>query len=236
MIIENLVKLQDIDTQLTDIEELLGDLPTKVEDLNNQEKGLVDIVTENKSRVKEIDLSCAKNEGKLQDIKEKIEKYKEQLFAVTNNKQYDAMMNEMDFLKQDRDKIETEELNWLEEKETLETETKEKEDSLEALTLDLRSRRETLKIAILNSAEEKKVLEEQRSEATKDLSPEIMALYKKVLNARNGYAVVELVNNACGGCGAVVPPQTASEIRNNLAVHNCGSCGRFIYGKKKEQD
>ncbi|MBL7014664.1 MAG: hypothetical protein ISR83_09640 [Candidatus Marinimicrobia bacterium] len=233
--IRNLVKLQHIDTQLTDIDELLGDLPIRVDELNNQEKSLIDEVAQNKERIKEIELSCSKNEGKLLDLKEKIEKHKDQLFLVTNNKQYDAIMNEMDHLKQEKDLIETEELLWLEEKDGLESSTTEKEESLESLTADLGDRRIKLERVISESAEEKSVLEVQRNDAAQGIAPPIIALYNKVIKARNGLAVVEIVNSSCGGCGAIVPIQTVSEIKNSLAVHNCGSCGRFLYKEKSEK-
>ncbi len=232
--IEQLVKLQSIDTQLRDIEELLGDLPTRVDELNKKEKSLLDKLSSNKERIKEIDLACSKNEGKLLDLKDKIDKHKDQLFLVTNNKQYDAIMHEIDHLKQERDRIETEELEWLEEKETLDSETKEKEESLESLTADLSERRQKLETAISNSADEKNVLERDRDEASKEVSQPVMLVYEKVIRARNGLAVAEIVNNSCGGCGAIVPPQTVSEIRNGTKLHNCGSCGRFLYKEKSK--
>ncbi len=235
MIVENLVKLQNIDTQLTDIDELLGDLPLKVEELKNQEVALIDEVAQNKERIKQIELSCSKNEGTLLDLKEKIDKHKDQLFLVTNNKQYDAIMHEIDHLKHERDEIETEELLSLQEKDTLEASTTEKEESLESLTTDLGERRKKLERVISESAEEKNVLEVQRDEAVQAITPPILALYKKVINARNGLAVVEIVNNSCGGCGAIVPIQTVSEIKNASTVHNCGSCGRFLYKDKEEK-
>ena len=154
------------------------------------------------------------------------DKLKEEIFGK---------LRELGEVVNERDEIETEELLSLQEKDTLEASTTEKEESLESLTTDLGERRKKLERVISESAEEKNVLEVQRDEAVQAITPPILALYKKVINARNGLAVVEIVNNSCGGCGAIVPIQTVSEIKNASTVHNCGSCGRFLYKDKEEK-
>ena len=50
-----LIELQDVDTQLRDINELLGDLPKKVDKLRNEEEELINNVKGGKDRLKEIE-------------------------------------------------------------------------------------------------------------------------------------------------------------------------------------
>ena len=50
-----LIELQDVDTQLRDINELLGDLPKKVDKLRSQEEELLNDVEKGKGRLKEIE-------------------------------------------------------------------------------------------------------------------------------------------------------------------------------------
>ena len=61
---EQLIRLQNIDTKLKDLNDLLGDLPSKVEDLNNQEKSTKNSIVKKKSRSKELDLEIKKTEQK----------------------------------------------------------------------------------------------------------------------------------------------------------------------------
>ena len=56
---EQLIRLQNIDTKLKDLNDLLGDLPSKVEDLNNQEESTKDSITSKKSRSKELDVEIS---------------------------------------------------------------------------------------------------------------------------------------------------------------------------------
>ncbi|MED5554322.1 MAG: hypothetical protein VX530_04535, partial [Candidatus Neomarinimicrobiota bacterium] len=95
MSITHLVELQDIDSQLDDLNGLLGDLPKMVEELNEQESRLISKLKEDKTRLKDINLSLKKSETANSEIQEKINKLTDQLFLVTNNKQYDALTNEI---------------------------------------------------------------------------------------------------------------------------------------------
>ena len=84
-IIQQIVELQNIDSNLQEISELLGDLPVKVEELKDKEDSLVQSVKNAKERIKELDLELNKDETKMIDFKEKIDKHKDQLFLVTSN-------------------------------------------------------------------------------------------------------------------------------------------------------
>ena len=97
----SLVKLQDVDTQLLEISELLGDLPVKVEELTKEEQQLKEDINQRKDRMKEIDLEISKKDLLVHELKSKIDKLKDQLFLVKTNRQYDAISHEIDFQKEE---------------------------------------------------------------------------------------------------------------------------------------
>ena len=119
MSMEKLIELQGIDTKLRDLNDLLGDLPSKVEELDQQEESIKNSLVEQKDRLKELEVEMHKRDVSIAQINDKINKFKDQLFLVTNNKQYDALMLEIDHLKEQRATNETESIAFLEEKETL---------------------------------------------------------------------------------------------------------------------
>ena len=100
MSIARLVELQDIDSQLEDLNGLLGDLPKMVDELNEKENSLKDVVEADEVSLKEINLSNSKSEKVNSEIQSKIDKLTDQLFLVTNNKQYDALTNEIEHKKE----------------------------------------------------------------------------------------------------------------------------------------
>jgi len=231
MSITRLVELQDIDSQLEDLNSLLGDLPKMVDELNEKENSLKDTVEADKVSLKEINLNSSKSEKVNSDIQGKINKLTDQLFLVTNNKQYDALTNEIEHLKEQKKENEELLISNLEEKETLEKNIDENEASLEELKTDLDVRRNKLDEALSETADEKAALENSRKKQVTEIDDNTMQVYNKVISARSGIAVVPLSGNSCGGCGAALPLQMVSEIRAG-DLHNCQSCGRFVYNKK----
>ena len=229
-----MIELQKIDSQLAEIEELLGDLPIKVTDLKNKEDSLTSDFERGKARLKEIALEQHKTEMNLAEFKEKIDKLKDQLFLVTNNKQYDALMLEIDHLKENLDRNETTELELLEEKDQLAEQVKSQEQSLESLSKELSSKQVNLEQALAASSSEKKDLESRREETAKDLSASVLARYNRILSARNGLAVVSLEGRSCGGCGAALPPQLVAEVKTLVTIQNCSICTRFLFWEKPE--
>ena len=231
MSITHLVELQDIDSQLDDLNGLLGDLPNMVEELNEQESRLISKLEEDKTRLKEISLSLNKSETGNSEIQEKINKLTDQLFLVTNNKQYDALTNEIDHLKKQKDENDSHIISSMDEKEILEKSMSENETSLESLKSDLDIRRKKLETALSETSDEKAALEKSREKQISKIDSNTIQIYTKVISARSGIAVVSLSGDSCGGCGAALPIQMASEIRA-AHTHRCDNCGRFVYSKK----
>ena len=228
---ERLVRLQDIDSKLKDLNDLLGDLPSRVDELDKKEQSIKHELDEKKKYLKKIDVEIHKREVNLNGSTEKINKLKDQLFLVTNNKQYDALMAQIDHLKEQKSNFETESIELLDEKETTTENICTKESDLKTLSDDLIDRREKLKSAILESAEQKSNLEKKRTKELKEIDDEILLIYDKVIKHREGIAVVKLQGSGCGGCGAHIPPQTVTEVRAKSGIHTCDMCGRFLHNQ-----
>tara|TARA_B100002052_G_scaffold187255_1_gene170628 strand:- start:1665 stop:2363 length:699 start_codon:yes stop_codon:yes gene_type:complete len=231
MSISHLIELQEIDSQLDDLNSLLGDLPNMVDDLNAQESSLISRVEEDKKRSKDINLSLSKSETANKTLQGKIDKLTDQLFLVTNNKQYDALTLEIEHLKEKKEDHESQILEHIQENEDLEKSIDENEKMLTELKSDLDVRRKKLEAALSETAEEKTALEKSREKQIAKIDSKTIQIYSKVISARSGLAVVSLSGDSCGGCGAALPIQMASEIRAG-ETHRCFNCGRFVYGKK----
>ena len=227
--IQQIITLQNIDSQLQDIAELLGDLPKKVEELKDEESSLIQSVEDGRLRLKELDVELNKSEGLVKDINTKIDIHIDQLFLDTSNKQYDALQLEIDHLKDELDKIETNFLEYTEEKEQLVEKVQSKEENLDLLKKDLIDRRSKLEILMNESSEQKLKLESDRKVQIGAIDQSILTQYSRISDAREGLSVVTITGSACGGCGAFVPPQIVSEVRAAKGFRTCDSCSRFLY-------
>ena len=230
--VTQLVELQAVDTQLQDLNEILGDLPKKVDKLRQEEESLINAVDKGNNRLKEIELSLNKAEHHMAEIKQKIDKLKDQLSLVTSNKQYDALTQEIEYLKQAMNEAELEDLELEEEKETLQNDLQEKEENLESLSEDLRTRRGRLENLMDESADKKSELEKELEEKSIHIDSSVLGRYVRIRDARDGLAVVTIDGNSCSVCGFVVPRQTLSVIRKKTLLYNCDVCSRFLYFDK----
>lgn len=230
----SLVKLQDIDTQLLEISELLGDLPVKIDQLIKEEQQLIEDIDQRKIRIKEIDLEVSKKDLQVKSLTVKIDKLKDQLFLVKTNKQYDALSQEIHYLKEELNNIELNEFEMIEEKDTLSTESEERENNLESLTEDLHKRKSNLESLIEESSEKKMNLESDRSDIVNELTDTVISKYDRVFVARDGVAVVETLGTSCGGCGSIVPPQKIAELKQGTTLQSCDVCSRFLYSPAKK--
>ena len=232
MSMQHLIELQEIDNQLQDLNSLLGDLPKRVNEMNQEEDVLSTNLKKNKIHLKEIRVEFHKSEVKVEEIDNKIDKIKDQLFLVTNNKQYDALSHEIDYLKEEKSRIESEILIFLEEKDELKNNIENEEIQLKSLADELVNRKKKLKTMLSKSADEKSVLEQKRQEKVQQIDSNTIALYNQVSGARDGLAVIHLSGNSCGGCGAAITMQTISEIRSNNTIYRCDICSRFVYSNQ----
>ncbi len=227
--IKNLIELQNIDTKLMELEDILGDLPNKVDELILEEKRVIKNIEDGKQRLKEIQLDLNKIELRVKEDNQKIDHLKDQLFKVTTNKQYDAIMQEIDHLKEQLDKDETVDIELMEEKDVLKETIENQEKNVESVSKDLSDRRESLGKMLQESAEQKEQLESDREELVQSIDLQVLKRYDVVRKARRGTAVVPVLGASCSGCGAVVPPQKIAEIRANKKPYTCDECSRFLF-------
>ena len=114
--LEQLIKLQEIDQRLLEIKEDMGDLPGTVE---SQESEIASLEVENQQkqeRLSEIEKNIRHHVIEIEDFTVKLKKYKEQLFLVKSNKEYDAISQEIDHMKSTISDSETIQLTFEEDK------------------------------------------------------------------------------------------------------------------------
>ena len=232
--VNKLIELQKIDTRLLEIEEIKGDLPNIVKKTEQLVQNLKKSVDENKNFIAEIDKNVRELSAKINDSNEKLKKYKDQLYLVKSNKEYDALMLEIDHIKEFLDGVETNILDLEEKKSELEEKNKSN-------TLDIESNQEylnestlELKDAMSSTKNEEKDLNLQRHDLVKNIDNNFISSYERLRGARRGNAMVSLNRGACGNCFNQLPPQMVIEVKQNNSIKNCDSCGVFLYYELEE--
>ena len=228
-ILEQLIKLQGIDQRLLEIKNFMGDLPLTVE---TQEKDVTAMRSDNEekqSRITQIEKEMRHYQREIEGINTQMVKYKEQLYLVKSNKEYDSLNHEIDHIKTNISGFETQLLNLIEEKETLEETIKLKTDKIESITASLSSNKIELQSAMAETQNEQEELEKNRSTLFKDIEPRKINDYERIRQSREGVGMVSIIGQACGGCYSQLPPQTVIEIKKSAEIITCSSCSIMLF-------
>ena len=222
--LEQLIKLQEIDQRLLEIKEHMGDLPVTVE---SQELEVASLQSENEqklNRIEEIEKDIRHHEAEIEDFTIKLGKFKEQLFLVKSNREYDALSQEIDHMKAAITESEDVQLKFEEEKTELEENIKLNTNKIETTSESLTRNRTDLQSALAETTNEQEKLESNRSVIFDKIEPSYLNAYETLRNARDGVGMVSIIGRACGGCYSQLPPQTVIEIKENNKIISCPSC------------
>ena len=98
--IELLLKLQEIDYYIGELERSKDYIPDMMENLKKEIEECFESSTDFKDRLAEAKLELKNRELEVATNKEALEKYQEQMLSIKTNKEYDALVKEIDKAKE----------------------------------------------------------------------------------------------------------------------------------------
>jgi predicted nucleic acid-binding Zn-ribbon protein len=220
--------LQDVDLQLKAIEADKERYPIEMKNLDEKLASEKEMFKKRKERIELLEKERRQKEGDLDLEQERIRRAQSKLYDVKTNKEYQALLMEIETLKEINSQREIEILEIMDEIDGL----KREYGRMEKEMLEVEGR----------TAEEKKRLEEslgkadsalsnkkrKRTMIMKKISPELMSLYQ-TLKEKRRTAVVPARFGACQGCNVKIPPQMFNEVQRSDAIIVCPSCNRILY-------
>ncbi len=225
----SLVKLQQIDSKLDNIEILKGELPMEVSDLEDEIAGLNARQTRIEEEINGIKQFIEEKNTQIKDSQELKKKYEKQSENVKNNREFEAINKEIEMqtleikLAEKHIKDATEEI--AEKAKHLET----AKNALATKETNLKAKKAELEKIIGETDKEEKHYKKLEGAAREEVEPRLLTSYDRIRkNYRNGLAVVPVERDSCGGCFNAVPPQVQSEIRQRKKIIVCENCGRIL--------
>ena len=232
-VLELLMQLQRIDSQLADLESIKGDLPNQVKRLNLE---LTENELQHQTFEKKLDdyrKETGMTELEIKVLEGKQTKYKNQLYEVKTNREYDAVTHEIESVKIEISKKESRILELMEATEGTQKALKETLDQIGRLKNEYQLKNEDLEKKQAATEREVIALKDKRDKVVRFIEPKILSGYERIRNAKNGLAIVPVVRNACGGCHKTLPPQKVLEIREMDTLYLCEVCGRMLVWDEK---
>jgi predicted nucleic acid-binding Zn-ribbon protein len=227
--LQQLVQLQKIDDQIFEHKKALADIPIQLDSARaelEEKKNILKVVTE---EIETLQKQRKDLELEVQGENDHMAKAKTKLPAVKTNKEYTAILTEVDAIKEKVSKIEDMELEVMEALEVkakeipgVEKKCKEEDAHFNEYRLKKSTEEERFK-------QELEELVEKRKNISAQLETVILKRYEKISNSRDGRAVAGLRENICQGCFQQVLPQMVIEVKVAEKIHQCEGCMRFLF-------
>ena len=224
-----LIRLQQLETAADEARRKVAEHPARIQALDARLQAARDAVAGLKARLAAASDKRRADEKDVAIVQTRLAKYKDQLLDVKTNREYTAMLHEIEAAQNDirtrEDRIleimlESDELNAGIKKSGTELETAEKEIASERTMLD--AEMEGLQAAIGRTTAE-------REKLVADIDRHVLSVFEATARGRKGVAVAEAKDGLCTICHVRLRPQVFNEIRKNESIIHCDSCRRILY-------
>ena len=204
-------------------------LPEKLQQIDEEFQRFKENISQSAMRYEKLKTQREENELKVKKISEAMARSKEKLLDVKTNKEYQAMLKEIETAETSLGGLESQIIILLEE--------------MDELSVQVKQDQETLKQAEKNYLDDKKIIEEKlssfdaesdewnrkRSALQKNIPEDLLALYEKIRKRNQGVGVIPVWKAVCSGCHMNIPPQLYNELQRSSDLLSCPSCHRIMY-------
>jgi len=226
--IERLLKLQEIDTFLAELEKKKGLVPKRLAEERARMEAARAAVTEHKDQLKKRELDKRAAEKDVEEVGQTTLRYQAQLNTAKTNEEYRALLAQIERTRERRGRGEDRVLAAMVEIEHIEEalRSSEAEEKIARGHFGERERELTALATKLDEGMQAKRAE--RATVAASLDPVALRRYERILAGKGGLAVAVVEGYVCGGCHGTLPPQTVNEIRKRDKLYTCQFCGRII--------
>jgi predicted nucleic acid-binding Zn-ribbon protein len=226
--IEKLIRLQRAETHLKRLEGELAEIPKHKSELESELRAERGRLEQAKEALSESQKTRRQHEGTLQDLETKRSRYKGQLMDVKTNKEYTAMLHEIESVEREIRAREDDVLAEMERAETLSAQVRREEEAFRAAESrhKTESRAHDERARILDTDVSR--LRAERAEVATSLPEDLLALFERVAKLR-GAGVAEARDGMCQLCHLKLRPQMFVEVKRNDEIMQCPQCSRILY-------
>jgi hypothetical protein len=228
-LLQSLAGLQMDDTRMASLKAEKAEIPNHLEAIAARREAARAELGEIEARLEAAEKERRTLEGQVQEETERLRKYKMQLYQIKTNKEYQAMLHEIEATENRIGEAEDRELAAMEKIDVSKAALvvgrnadKEAEKARAEEEAKLQVRLLELEGAIAES-------ETERTRIAAALDPEVLRRYEQIRSRRNGLAVVEARQATCLGCRVELPPQLFIEVLRGDQLFPCPSCQRILF-------
>ncbi|MFH1687572.1 MAG: C4-type zinc ribbon domain-containing protein [bacterium] len=234
--LELLLQLQVIDYDLGELErskeylpDMMHNLKREIETAKKSYEEARQELEEGKLKLKGFELELATKEGELQ-------RYQQKMMSIKTNKEYDALVAEIDAVKETISNAESVALEVIERVQKLETEIVDLEKKATEIEAKNGQQLQVLQKKIDSIGDKVHGKEEERTSVSSQIPRRTLSTYERVRKGKGGTAVVVVKKRACGSCYKALTPQKVQEIKRGDRIYTCENCGSLLFWKDDQSN
>ena len=227
--LRNLIALQDLELKITSLQKQVTEIPSVTQSLEDELRRIREEHDSRAARAKELANRRRTLEGDVDLSRSKLSRLKDQLMTVKTNKEYTAMLHEIqmaeDLIRGEEDKI----LEIMEEIEVKEKELKSEEQEMFKKVAELQENIRRTNDSAPSLQAELERLRQERANMESKIGRDLLSRYRRIADARKGVALAEAKDELCSACHVRIRPQMYAELLRTDNIHACDSCSRILF-------
>ncbi len=226
---EKLIRLQALDLDIREAQSLLDSIPSQIEAIDQKIASGSQAVAQAKDKLAANQKKRRELEAEVKDIKARITKHKSQQNQVKSNKEYGALLKEIEDDQRRIDELEETIIQEMLGADDIESEIKT------SLGQQVQEKKvlEAEKQAVLAKKAEAEArvaaLNRDKDALLPEISAEELALYQRIFRKKGGIALSAIKDDFCSLCHMRVRPQVLNELLERNKLITCENCGRILY-------
>jgi predicted nucleic acid-binding Zn-ribbon protein len=242
-LLSGLLALQAVERQLTHVrgrlksrKNAVAAQETRIQQLKAQWQALHDKAVDRRKQADRLELELRSHE-------EQIVKLRGNLNTARNNKEYAAILTQINTLKADDSKLEEEGLKIIQDADAIKAQADAAMEEVKAAESRLGEIQAASGEEIAKLDKMVQELSAQRADAAGKVPPDALKAFERTASSHDGdaMAVIEVHGRRppfeyiCGGCFMSLSPENANALRTRDEIRTCNNCGRILYMEAKEQ-
>lgn len=227
-----LIQLQEIDGNIRTLAAQKKRLPEALADLESK-RTASQVALES---TREALLAAQKNKrDRDQDLEagvQKVEKLRTRSSEIKNNKEYQALLKEIETVELENKAIEDDIISLMEKIDAASAAIEAAEQRLREEETAIQAEQKQHEAEFTKIGIELQAVEQAREKIVLQVQPTVISLYEKLLNTKAGIAIAEARTESCSGCYMSIPPQVYVNVKKNASIITCPNCNRILYYKE----
>ncbi len=230
-----LIDLQEVMSQAKRLEDEKRKIPLEVADLKSLFEEREAAFLSANQEFETLRLQRREKEREIEEESDKVERAKAKLMSIKTNKEYYAMLKEIEGTRRSNTAREDEFLSLLAKYEESEKRLGERKGELDEVAEKYRERMVDIE-ARMGSFDDDiaKILARKRQVASK-IDAGLVRRFEMIFDRREGLAIIAARNYSCTGCHMNIAPQLFNLLQREDRIQTCPNCNRILYYEGAEE-